>query len=155
MIIREFKSSDAEKIIEVVNEATYKINSQDYSSSQIEALEPHDPDSIVNFAKSDEIYYIVAVKEDDVIGAGNIDLDGGEIKGIFVHPKHIREGVGTSLMEKLEDMAIRAGKEELKATSTVTAKKFYESQGFEIIEEKVQTINEIEFEVYDMKKQID
>ncbi len=152
MKIRHFRDSDAEQIVKLVNQVTKQVNSQDYSEKQIEALTAHDPDSIVEFANRENIFYIVALEDDEIVGAGNIDLDNGEVKGIFVHPEHLRKGLGTSLLKKMEEKARNSNLEKLHVNSTITAKEFYESRSFEVVEETTQETNGVELQTYKMEK---
>jgi integrase/GNAT superfamily N-acetyltransferase len=56
--------------------------------------------------------------------------DTGEILLNYVLPCHLHRGIGTLLFNKLEKIAHKLGLNKISVTSTITAKTFYEKNGF-------------------------
>lgn len=74
----------------------------------------------------------------DVVGFGLLDrepadCDGatGRITAVYVHPDHVRGGVGSAILAALETAARDAGLETLVLTASVNAIAFYERAGYE------------------------
>jgi N-acetylglutamate synthase-like GNAT family acetyltransferase len=82
------------------------------------------------FANAVEKYFYVAVYNKQVIGTGMIDTQTGKLDAIFVHPSHIRKGVGRKIVSFLESIAVNHGLETLNLESTLNAASFYRACGF-------------------------
>lgn len=78
---------------------------------------------------------IVAEKEGDVVGFGQLDIGKSEIRAVYVDPSVARTGVGRQLIEALETLALGAGLERLELRSSLNAVAFYERSGFQAIRE--------------------
>ena len=74
--------------------------------------------------------WYVAEVADTVVGTGTLDTESGHVDAIFVRPDMIRQGIGRSMMQTLEQVARRSGLRELKLDSTLNAAPFYRSCGF-------------------------
>lgn len=83
------------------------------------------------FADSVEKYFYIAVHSNQVVGTGMINVETGKIDAVFVHPSHMRKGIGRKILEFLEGTARRHGLEKLYLESTLNAAAFYRACGFE------------------------
>lgn len=75
--------------------------------------------------------FYVAIYNNQVIGTGMINIETGKIDAIFVHPNHMRKGIGKKIVEFLEDLALNCGLKTLTLESTLNAAGFYRACGFE------------------------
>lgn len=82
------------------------------------------------FRSDVEQHFYVATVGNCVIGSGMVDLNSGQIDAIFVHPQHLRQGVGRAIVTYLETLARLNGLRRLKLDSTLNAAPFYRSLGF-------------------------
>ena len=82
------------------------------------------------FADAVEKHFYVAVFTGQVVGTGMVNLETGKIDAMFVHPNHIRTGVGRKIIEHPESLALEHGLGELHLESTLNAAPFYRSCGF-------------------------
>lgn len=103
-----------------------------YSREELEHLEQVIPDMVAGFAEKDDFEFYVAEKETKLVGVAGFHLKG-EIASIFIHPDHQREGIGRKLMQKIDREAEKEGVEELEVPASLTARKFYEKLGFQMI----------------------
>lgn len=89
------------------------------------------PDNISQWICSKDNISIAAlhILENKLTGFALMNTNG-EILLNYVLPKYIREGIGKSLLSHLEKIAEIKSIESLSVISTITAKKFYESNGF-------------------------
>ncbi|ATG49490.1 GNAT family N-acetyltransferase [Celeribacter ethanolicus] len=54
----------------------------------------------------------------------------GHMRRVAVHPDHVRQGIGSVLVEHILDNARLTGVERMCCLSTLTAREFYEAHGF-------------------------
>lgn len=92
-----------------------------------------DPD--IEYDEHDETAtHIVAYDGDEPVGAARLreyDPGVGKVERVAVLASHRENGVGTALMDALEDEARELGLESLKLHSQTRAAGFYRSQGYE------------------------
>ena len=56
---------------------------------------------------------------------------------MYVHKDHLRKGVGSRLIEVAEDSLEKGGCKEISIESTITAKGFYEKEGYKFIKKSI------------------
>lgn len=151
MKIREYRESDAKEKAEVHRRSIREIARDDYSRDEIEVwsdVEVEDdplPDKKVRY---------VATENGKIVGFGDYDREGGEITGLYVHPDYTGEGVGQQLLGEVEKDAREHNLDNLMCSSTVTAKRFYRRNGYEVIRQETHEIENQDLKVYTMKKQL-
>jgi GNAT superfamily N-acetyltransferase len=72
----------------------------------------------------------VAREASSLLGFGVVDAERGFIHATYVGPTAVRRGVGRSLMEAMEELALRFGCSELQLHATLNAIAFYERLGY-------------------------
>jgi GNAT superfamily N-acetyltransferase len=82
------------------------------------------------FVEAVEKHFYVATDNDQIVGTGMVNLETGKIDAIFVHPSHMKRGVGRGVMQYLERLARDKGLKELHLESTLNAVPFYRACGF-------------------------
>lgn len=95
----------------------------------------------------------VAVERDKIIGFGDYKKDG-ELTGLYVHKKYLRKGVGKALLQRMEKQAYQDGLIKLHAHSTITAKKFYDQQGYQTLRKTKHGMEGHKLIVYSMEKKL-
>lgn len=132
--VREADPADAPDIARVHDTALRRQGEAHYPDDQLDAMAPpdRDPDAVDGgiLARSDR-YVAVAELDGTLVGVGGVQLETGQLLGVFVHPDHMGEGVGSALYERLEARAREAGLETLTIRSALNAVEFYEACGFE------------------------
>jgi len=76
-----------------------------------------------------------------------------ETSRIYVHKDHLRKGVGSRLLKAAEESSKDQRCSQIRVESTVTAKEFYETHVYEVIERTAHTGDE-DAPVYVMSKMI-
>ena len=71
----------------------------------------------------------IACRRNEAIGIAMLSGDG-EVLLMYVTPDAVGYGVGSGLLAALEETAAQAGLSELRLESTITAKSFYQRNGF-------------------------
>lgn len=101
-----------------------------YSAEDVDAWagrwEPADYHHIVT---DNEV--LLACRGDSVLGFGTLDLEKGEIRQLYVHPDHPRQGIGTRLLDELLALARAAGLASIHLESSLHALDFYLQAGFQ------------------------
>lgn len=125
-MIREFKADDAAHCCEIINENLMKMS--DYPLELREYFcQKNTPQNLtaelVGFAKA-----VVFVKGKRIVGLGA--LDGAVIKKVYVDPSEHGDGIGSSIMDALEENAKGKGLRAVGVGSSVTAESFYRCRGY-------------------------
>ena len=74
--------------------------------------------------------FYVATLDEQIIGAGMIDLESGKVDAMFVHPNNMGMGVGRMILSYLEKLAVEAGLASISLESSLNAAEFYRACGF-------------------------
>lgn len=151
MNIRHYRESDSEDHIEILNESIRGIASADYSEEEIEAWANNDPQDV---KLEESRVRFIAQENGEVIGFSEYDEEMEELTGLYVKPGFTGQRVGKKLLEKAERHAKKSNIEKLSCTSTITAKKFYQRNGYEILEETTHEMNDQDLKVYIMEKEL-
>jgi putative acetyltransferase len=152
MKIREYNFEDAEAHAKVHRKSVRNIASNDYNDDVIEAWASKEPE---DSPLEEQKVRFVAEEDGEIIGFSDYNKTTNELSGLYLKPEYARKGIGTKLLEKIEEDARKEGLEELWCKSTVTAKEFYEKHGYKIIEEATHELEEgIKMKVYRMKKKL-
>lgn len=86
------------------------------------------PENVSGWIANNGSYSIVAKWNAEIIGFALIRED--EIMLMYVIPEFIGKGVGRKMLKAIESWASSEGVRELLCISTITAKRFYERNGF-------------------------
>lgn len=134
MEIRRYERGDLEKITMIFHNTVHKVNIKDYTQEQVDAWAPDFIDKEKWNKTLSEHYTFVAVKNDAIIGFGDID-GSGYLDRLYVHHDYLRQGVATLICNKLESMV----DSDLTITThaSITAKPFFEKRGYKIVKEQL------------------
>lgn len=77
-----------------------------------------------------DVYLVAETKDGRVVGFGEINIDVGEIEAVFVDPEFGRRGIGSQILQALEDSARRQGLTALVVDASLNAVEFYERSGY-------------------------
>lgn len=134
MIIRKYKTSDLNEIIELFYNTVHSVNAKDYSQQQLNAW----ADGNVNAKEwnSSFLSHTTLAAEENNILVGFADMDAsGYLDRLYVHKDFQRRGIASALCKQLENLV---NAKEFTTHSSITAKPFFEKIGYrEIKEQKV------------------
>ena len=134
MQIRLFEPEDTEQIAWLFHNTVRKVNIKDYSKRQVIAWSPED----VYFRDWQRVcsrYIYVAEKDNKILGFGELEPNG-HIDGFYVHYQHQRQGVGSEIYRAIEAKARELNLNSLYAEASITAKAFFVSRGFKVIQQQ-------------------
>lgn len=147
MKIRKYTPEDREEKEKVHQRAIREIASEDYSDKQIEAWSDFSDYGSIE----ENIERWIAEDGDNLIGFADYRPDEGKVTGVYVDPDCTEEGVGSKLLRKIVQDAEERGLNQLSCESSVTARKFYEKHGFEVVNEVTHETNGVEMKAYKMR----
>ncbi|MCY7324647.1 MAG: GNAT family N-acetyltransferase [Microbacteriaceae bacterium] len=131
-IIRRYRAADASATLSVFLLAVRKTASAHYDARQVAVWAPDD----IDLAEWGRTRAAVATRVAEIDGhvVGFTDLDGaGHVDMLFVHPSFGRRGVASALFETVLADARRVGLTTLTVDASLTARAFFERNGFVVV----------------------
>jgi putative acetyltransferase len=139
MEIRRYNRGEEPAVWNVFFAATHESISRDYHPDLIERWAPRDKDMTQWTERLARKNPFVAVVDDEIAGMAEVERDGF-IDYFYVHPRWQNKGIGKALLATLESEATKSGAKVMSANVSLTAKTFFLSRGFHIIEAKSNVI---------------
>lgn len=151
--IRQAVLSDIENLKRLFQETVCFVNAKDYSADEIAdwASCGEDTEHLTDLVNN--LHFIVAEKKDEIVGMASISKDG-YLHSMFVHKDFQRQGVATILYEKIENHAQLNGVSRIWSEVSITAKGFFEKQGFFVEKEQKRKANKLYLTNYVMVKNL-
>ena len=146
MIIREYISSDCERLAELFFQTVHTVNAKDYIKEQLNVWATGNVDLSVWNNSFLEHYTLVALENNVIVGFGDID-NTGYLDRLFVHKDYQSQGIATALCDRLE-----AGFDRVTTHASITAKQFFMNRGYRLIKEQHVVRNGISLANYVMEK---
>lgn len=151
--LRRGRPDDALIIARLFRDTVHAVNRQDYSEAHLDAWAPYQIDLDHWRAVIESSYFMVAASGGMVVGFANLDGDD-YVDQIFVHKDLLRKRIATKLMEEIEREAKRRSAARLTTQSSITARKFFERQGFVTVQAQRITYNGQIFDNFAMEKRL-
>jgi putative acetyltransferase len=151
--LRRGRADDALTIARLFRDTVHAVNRHDYSEAHLDAWAPYQVDLEHWRAVIDGSYLMVAISGGMVVGFANLDGDD-YVDQLFVHKDLLRKRIATKLMEEIEREAKRRGAARLWTQSSITARKFFERQGFATLQAQRITYNGQIFDNFSMEKRL-
>lgn len=135
-LLRRGRPSDALPILEAQRSAIRGTAASAYSPSVINEWGPETiaPKRVENFMRwielGEELIVVAVDSNEHIIGFGSIVPRNSELRAVYVAAEHGRQGAGSAILARLEEMARALGLTELHMDSSINAVPFYEANGF-------------------------
>ena len=146
MLIREYISSDCERLAELFFQTIHTVNAKDYIKEQLNVWATGNVDLSVWNNSFLEHYTLVALENNVIVGFGDID-NTGYLDRLFVHKDYQSQGIATALCDRLE-----AGFDRVTTHASITAKQFFMNRGYRLIKEQQVVRKGISLANYVMEK---
>lgn len=135
MEIMKFTTRDIEAIVSLFYDTVHTVNAKDYSRVQLEAwAAPEERSTKITtwkHALNQNITYVAKVNS---IVVGFSDLTRyGHLERLYVHKDYQGLGIASALMNQLEAEAKRRALFTIDTDASITAKPFFEGQGYEVV----------------------
>lgn len=152
--IREYRNEDIPICARLYYDTVIHVNARDYTPDQIIAWSPEVwPDSFwrERFLRAYKVF--VAEIGNKIGGFSEYHADG-HVDTLYVHYEHQGEGVGSSLMKRIEEEAARTGVIKLYLEASITGRPFFANKGFQVVGEEVKKYRGAAFRQALMEKQL-
>jgi len=153
---RQAEPGDAADVL-AIKQAAIESAGETYSDTQVEAWRPTE-DALPAFEQAMESeQFVVLLAEAGGAPAGYAVLNVAErrIDAVFVDPEYAGMGLGSSLVGQLETRARMLGLSELHIVSSLNARPFYESLGYEEVESRTRTIEGVDLDFIAVQKELE
>ena len=149
--IRKAAPGEETMLWELYHDTIHHVACRDYSPEQLQAWAPDEIDPERWREKIEQIAPFVCLHEETIVGYADLQSDG-LIDHFFVHHRWQRRGVGRRLMERLEQDAARKQLQYLHAHVSKTARPFFESHGFVVLQEQQVNVHGVTLTNFKMQK---
>ena len=131
LVIRDAGADDVAAISALVQRTVRISNGRDYPPPAIDLIVANfAPDKVGQRMAERDVF--VCQMGDRIVGT--IALGGDRLRSLFVEPGLQQAGIGARLVAHLETHARKVGVRELKLSSSLTARGFYERLGYRLIQ---------------------
>jgi N-acetylglutamate synthase-like GNAT family acetyltransferase len=146
---------DELEIYQLFYDTVHYVNRKDYTQEQVDTWAPKNPDMEKWRTTLKENDTFVAVNQEDsrIIGFADLEKNGYLNRG-YVHKDFQRQGVGKSLLRAREEQARVLGLKILFSDVSITAKPFFEQQGYITEAKQSKNLGGVTFINYRMIKKI-
>ena len=149
--LRDVREKDIPFLIELFTEAVVKSCSSDYSQEQIEAWIRKGRDPLRWKERFQSQYFILAKNNSGkYLGFSSLRPDG-YLDMMFVAPESQCTGVATRLLNRVKKKAIQLGHTQIDTHASITARYFFERNGFHVVALNHTTIFNVRVKNYRMK----
>lgn len=132
-MIRLAQPSDVSQIAELFHRTVREVNAAHYTPAQIQAWSGEKPEPEKWLARLSSKKTFVCEKEGRVCGFAEFE-EIGHIDALYVHADCQRQGVASGLLSRIEDEAELLGLDRLFTDASITARPFFQTRGFTVIE---------------------
>jgi putative acetyltransferase len=145
--IRRAKAADVTAITTLFYDTIQTVNAKDYQQKELDEWSASHTATSKWIDRIEEQYFVVAMLGDALVGFASIAADG-YLDFMFVHKDHQAQGIATRLLAVLEDKSKEQQNKLIYVNASITAKGFFEHQGFVVQQEqriKLQTQELVNF----------
>ena len=151
--IRYYEAGDAPEILRLFFETVRSVNRADYSDEQLEAWAPGVPDPEEWHARMAGRRTLVAEEGGEVVGFAELEYDG-RLDMLYVRKDAVGRGVGRQLYEAVEREARGQGLGWIFTEASITARPFFEQQGFRVVREQMVSRRGVSMTNFVMEKEL-
>jgi putative acetyltransferase len=151
--IRDYEAGDAPEIVRLFFETVRSVNRANYSNEQLEAWAPGVPDPEEWHTRMAGRRTLVAEEGGEVVGFAELEYDG-RLDMLYVRKDAVGRGVGRRLYEAVEREARGQGLGWIFTEASITARPFFEQQGFRVVREQMVSRRGVSMTNFVMEKEL-
>lgn len=152
--IRKAIITDIPGMQELYRNTVLSVNRKDYSAEEVEDWASCGDDiEHLHELFVEQQYFVAKNEKGEMVGFASIN-DTGYLHSMFVDKNFQHQGIATLLYQTLEEYALEKGAERITSEVSITAKPFFEKQGFVVDEEQKRKANQLCLTNYKMSKQL-
>ena len=150
MELRKATAGDITALKQLYCDTIVSINARDYDALQIKAWASTADRTASLLKRIEEEYFYVALSGNTITGFASLD-DSGYLDMLYVHRDFQRMGVASLLLQQLLQTAAQLNLKVIETEASITAKPFFEKNGFNLTTVQTVHINDIGLTNYKMK----
>ncbi len=149
--IRDYQARDAPEIARLFYETVRSVNRAHYSEEQVEAWAPAIPDAREWHDRMTGCKTLVAEEGGEVVGFCELEEDG-HLDMFYLRKDVVGRGIGRLLYEATEQAARGWDLGRVFTEASITARPFFERQGFRVVCEQKVSRRSVEMNRFAMEK---
>jgi len=153
MRLRIALASDLPDLQKIYVETIEEICSRDYDQAQVDVWKSTVENTGRWHAMMNEQLVVVAEKNNKIVGFGTL-RDGNYIDFFYIHKDFQRLGIAQNILLQLEIQARKSGNFYITSDVSITARLFFEKNGFVILKEQKNLRKGVELINYKMEKKL-
>jgi putative acetyltransferase len=151
--LRPYRPDDAPALLDLFRDTIRRVNCRDYSPTQVAAWASDYIDSGARFGRFTGRFVPVAEEAGRPVGFAELEPNG-HIDRVYVSADHQRRGIGQQLLAAVVAEAQRVRITRLFTEASITARPFFEAQGFAMLAPQMVRCRGVEFVNYQMVRQL-
>ena len=151
--IRSYEAGDAPALARLFYETVHAVDRADYSPEQLQAWAPEVPDPEAWHARMSSRYTLVADEDGAAVGFAELERDG-HLDMLYLRKDAVRRGVGSRLYLAVEQVAREQGLGRIFTEASITARPFFEQQGFRVVGEQAVALRGARLTNFAMEKSL-
>lgn len=151
--IRKASEADLPSITGLFRETVLTVNAKDYQPEQITVWASAARNIDRWKERIREQCFLLAEVEGELLGFASVS-PSGYFDTLYVHKNHQQKGVARALLLGVEAFCKKHGVRQLCSEVSITARPFFEQQGFVLDQEQRKYLNGMEFTNYRMHKNL-
>ncbi len=151
--VRRAKPDDLAEILQLFEEAIRFACKKDYTAEQIEAWVASRENTARWEKAINQQYFLVAEIERQIAGFASLE-NSTYLDFMFVHPAYLGLGIAKELYQQIEKEARKQGSDLIYSNVSLTARSFFEKQGFLTVKTNCNQIRGVEIVNYRMEKKL-
>lgn len=156
MKLRRFQDEDITQIVNLFYDTVHSVNKKDYTIEQLNVWEPPE-EQVTKLERWRESMHrnitLVALVGESIVGFSDM-TSNGHLDRLYVHKDYLRQGIATALVQNLENEARKLKLTEIDTEASITAKPFFERNGYSVIHKQSVERNSILLTNYFMIKSL-
>jgi putative acetyltransferase len=149
--LRPYQTGDAVALLALFRDTIRRVNVRDYTPEQVAAWSSDEIDAAQWASRFTGRFVVVAEESQQAVGFAELEASG-HIDRLYVSADHQRCGVGRSLLTALVAEAQRLGIIRLFVEASITARAFFEAQGFVLLASQTVWCRGVAFTNYRMER---
>ena len=144
---------DIDDICELFRNTVLEINKADYAASQLRVWSASADKKEMWEFRIVEQYFLLAIHKSQLVGFASLATDG-YLDFMYIHHQFQRNGIAACLYNAIELKAIEQKNEKIYSEVSITARPFFEKQGFFVITKQQKLYADVVFKNYKMEKRL-
>ena len=129
--IRKYKPVDCAAMAKLFYDTVHTINARDYTKEQLNVWAKENVDLEIWNCSFLNNNTLIAEINGEIVGFADMD-NSGYLDRLYVHKYFQRRGIAAALLNKLERCARKSGISSFETYASITARPFFEKQGYTV-----------------------